>query len=727
MRKQKVNLGGERLGSGDMMNVTLSSAQTSHHNLSRIWRSSMTNGTLVPFLTEVILPGDRMKCHLEAKVRTQPTIGPLFGFFEVKAELFKVPMRYYMAPLHNNFVDVGEEMDNVKIPQMRLRFQESLYPSEDMRLTDAATAHTAQVAQDSLMAYMGVRAVGTPVPGDTGGIVRDFSAIPMLAMADIYKQYYANTQTKLGAIMSQQTETDAGIAIQSVYVVDAVGNLLNSLGPQWWGEPQEADYHRFYAGERMQILAIGEFDNIGTFSMLLSGGTRKVGYEAIPVWGVGVNQEDWDAYGIEKVNIIGLNSIQVVFKSQSDFDFYTNDTWMATWQTGTGVTGSPGFAWDLTEEVRGKSAFGTFDLKNIDDMRMAILKYGDTPGAQIVNEIAEGRVSPYSEMWGHRVDASGVVRGNYQNRLNGLFVRAHKSDRFQTWLNTSWIDGPTGVTATSAIDVSGGILTMDELNLAKRVYELLNRTIAAGNTYAAWLKARWNVEKLTQVEQAIYLGGMSGMIGFDEVVSTAEAGPDTQPTMVSPLGSLAGRGVANGLRGESTIQISEDEEPSFLIGVISIVPMVDYSQGNKWWTRLKSLEELHVPQFDGIGFQDLITDEIVAVSTYVTPGAAPATDTPGEILYTAIGKQPAWIQYQTAVNECYGTFAYQTEAMFMTLARVYQGNTDDGIDDFLPYINPAMYLQAFATANRTDQPFWMQVGVTLHAERLMSATAIPNL
>ena len=47
----------------------------------------------------------------------------------------------------------------------------------------------------------------------------------------------------------------------------------------------------------------------------------------------------------------------------------------------------------------------------------------------------------------------------------------------------------------------------------------------------------------------------------------------------------------------------------------SITPRIDYSQGNKWWTRLENMDDFHKPTLDAIGFQELITEEAAAWNT----------------------------------------------------------------------------------------------------------------
>ena len=67
--------------------------ERSTHNLSRVFRSSSTVGTLVPFMTEIGLNGDKFNIDLNAMIRTIPTIAPLFGTFKLQLDVFEVPIR----------------------------------------------------------------------------------------------------------------------------------------------------------------------------------------------------------------------------------------------------------------------------------------------------------------------------------------------------------------------------------------------------------------------------------------------------------------------------------------------------------------------------------------------------------------------------------------------------------------------------------------------------------
>ena len=135
-----VQLGGDRLGSGNKMKVQMRNYERSTHNLSYIWRSTMAAGTLVPFMKKVALPGDNWDINLNADVKTLPTIGPLFGSFKFQADIFICPMRLYNAQLHMNKIGVGMDIKKVKFPLIQVT---SIEPA-------ATNAYGKQLSQSSL-------------------------------------------------------------------------------------------------------------------------------------------------------------------------------------------------------------------------------------------------------------------------------------------------------------------------------------------------------------------------------------------------------------------------------------------------------------------------------------------------------------------------------------------------------------------------------------------------
>lgn len=298
--------------------------------------------------------------------------------------------------------------------------------------------------------------------------------------------------------------------------------------------------------------------------------------------------------------------------------------------------------------------------------------------------------------------------------MNGLCVKCYLSDMFNNWLNTDWIEGDGGIDEISAITVENAEIKVKDIILANKVYNMLNRIAIADGTYQGWQQAVWGEEVGRYIESPVYIGGMSSEIVFDEVVSTAE----TQTETTNALGSLAGRGISKNQSG-GTIKIRV-EEPSIIMAVCSITPRIDYDACCKFYiTEIDSIYDLHKPELDNIGFQNLPTRQMAGWDGYTSPARN----------YSA-GKQPSWIQYQTAVNTVHGDFADDEKCGWMVFKRDYDYNpsaAEKRIIDLTTYIDPSKYNNPFAYKGIESQNYWVQLAFNVIARRKMSANQIPNL
>ena len=69
--------------------------------------------------------------------------------------------------------------------------------------------------------------------------------------------------------------------------------------------------------------------------------------------------------------------------------------------------------------------------------------------------------------------------------------------------------------------------------------------------------------------------------------------------------------------------------------ICSITPRIDYSQGNQWDTELKTMDDLHKPALDGIGYQDSINSERAWWAGYIKrDDAKKHTYKPGQTIET---------------------------------------------------------------------------------------------
>ena len=677
-----VKLGGERLGSGKKNKYITKTFERSTHNLSYLWRSSMSAGTLVPFMSEVGLPGDTFDISLDCDVKTLPTIGPLFGSYKVQLDVFEVPVRLFQGKLHLNKLELGREMDKVHLPQLNLTHA---YKAGDIYDDNS------QINPSCIFSYLGIRGLGRTKNEQAGNIERKFNAVPYLGYWSIFKNYYANKQEENAYVIhTKNGNTDISTNGQDIEKQNGIDiNIWSSAQTINPGEVKELKL--YYNRET----AIGDIDFYKAQVKYRSGSAplaiQKVSdlFESFEIVGNDNNIYEY----LRCYNFKGLDS-----------DDLENTT---TWQKYNAVQPSTiPYANDTTE-------LEEFPLTNIDEMTMDLLTDVRNTGSYDIDSASR---TPYSLPLKTENGARCMI-----GTQEGLALKTYQSDKFNNWIDTEWIDGTGGVSEVTRVATDAdGAFTIDALSLANKVYKMLNRINMSGGSYNDWINAVYSHDSVKKTENPVYHGSLIKELAFEEVVSTAET--ETSDTDHA-LGTLAGRGRLTG-KHKGGKMVVKCHEPCYVMGIASITPRVDYSQGNKWDTNLKTLDDLHKPDLDQIGFQDLITDEMAWFDTEIdhTDG--------NKIGYSSVGKVPAWLNYMTAVNQTRGNFAEGNKEMFMTLNRRYEATNEsgkEGIKDITTYVDPSKFNHIFADTNLDSQNFWTQISVNNTARRKMSAKVIPNL
>ena len=680
----KKTLGGDRLRSESKMEVYLPNFGRSSHNVGKIIRTSQACGTIVPYWCQIGLDGTTFYIDITTKVKTMPTTGPVFGSFKHQIDVFVIPIRLYIAALHNNALGVGLNMSKVLIPQFIVNTANtSIYENDTNR---------GQVNPSSLLSYLGIKGFGY---SSVNQYVRRFPAIFNLAYWDIFKNYYANKQEENAYVVTGVNHIWKKISVGNgvAWIKEWTDNLstTHSINPT----SQLPMFIKLEFEEKVSPEEVNEIQfltNDPDSPTAKTNKLTKLGDAFV------FERTDPEAMGIKKPdNPKKATNIYVYQIKKAIKIAYNQDI---------------GGEFQLTMPDNQKIKLTAFPLKNIDDERTKILAAPST-AVYTVNNLT----MPYGAATGS-LRLPNYNRTKQYNSSNswfsqaGLAVKTYLSDRFNNWLNTEWIDGTTGgINSITAVDVSDGKLTMDALILQKKIFNMLNRVAITDGTYQAWREATYGIRSATLPESPIFCGGMQSEIAFDEIVSNSA-------TDEEPLGTLAGRGVATMYKSGRGLKI-KCTEPSMIMALGSITPRIDYSQGNKWWTRLQNMDDFHKPTLDAIGFQELIAEEAAAWSTEATGN--------DELIYQSLGKQPSWIEYTTDVNETYGEFAAGMPLAFMCLNRVYEENSDHTIGNASTYIDPTIYNNIFAESRLSSQNFWVQVAFDVTARRVMSAKQIPNL
>lgn len=679
----KKTLGGDRIRSESKMEVYLPNFGRSSHNIGKIIRTSQACGTIVPYWCQIGLDGTTFYIDITTKVKTLPTTGPVFGSFKHQIDVFVIPIRLYIAALHNNALGVGLSMNKVLLPCFGVSTAiASIYENDTNR---------GQVNPSSLLAYLGIRGFGR---SRVNSRIRRFPAIFNLAYWDIFKNYYANKQEENAYVIT---------GVDHSWKKFSIGDGVKLL--KTWTENKSSEYRVAPTAEK-QLYIILEFEEnvspeeVNEIQLLtnIPDSTQKLNELTRLGDSFVFERTDPEALGIREPNNPRKATKVYAYKVKKTFYLAYN----------MGATGENSITMPDNQKIK----LTPFPLKNIDDERTKILAAPSTSAYELNTQ-----KMPYAAAI-KTISLPSHDRGTKYNSTNawysqaGLAVKTYLSDRFNNWLNTEWIDGTTGgINAITAVNVTDGKLTMDALILQKKIFNMLNRVAITDGTYQAWREATYGIRSATLPESPIFCGGMQSEIAFDEIVSNSA-------TDEEPLGTLAGRGIATMYKSGRGLKI-KCTEPSMIMALGSITPRIDYSQGNKWWTRLETMDDFHKPTLDAIGFQELIAEEAAAWSTELEENFTP--------IYQSLGKQPSWIEYTTDVNETYGEFAAGMPLAFMCLNRVYEENKNGTISNASTYIDPTIYNNIFAESRLSSQNFWVQVAFDVTARRVMSAKQIPNL
>lgn len=679
----KVSIGKNTLGGGKKMMTRLNNYNRSTHDKSFVCRTSMAPGVLTPTMKELLLPGDTYPIETRCHILTHPTIGPLFGSFKQQNDFFFCPVRLYNAMLHNNALNIGLNMKQVKFPN--IQFEKGKWDiAQTLKGSNGSLKN--EVNPSSLPAYLGVKSLTRRE--NEGNICTIPNAIPFLAYYDIFKNYYANKQEeKFYAIAGAQAIRAANniSTFNSFYFTS-----FEKIGNSWMNtsfiiqNPNTTPTQ--IPQNNVPGFIIRDNDIIDLNQVYLSGSIT-----ILPVEG-SLSKIDLNTKSIAQ--LIGEGILEEIKKlpTVNNERYFIFKPWENENQTRISVS-IP----DVINMASIGAQYKSYFLEEIDQMRETILQSGKNQ----YNAYDENNF--IQDIFKSQIDYTGDTSVEVPNSIYpmvGLLLKTYQSDINTNWVNTEWIDGETGINAITAIDTSSGSFTLDTLNLAKKVYTMLNRIAVSDGSYNAWIQTVYTSGGLNHIETPLYLGGSSLEIEFQEVINNS--GTEDQP-----LGSLAGRGVATSHKGGNIV--FKADEPGYIMCISSITPRVDYFQGNEWDIYLESIDDIHKPQLDAIGFQDRLYEFV--------NGSCPLQERD-----LSIGKQPAWIEYMTNVNRTYGNFALVENEGWMCLNRVF-----DSIDSYTTYVFPHLYNNIFADTSITSQNFWVQIAFNMKPRRVMSAKVIPNI
>lgn len=225
----------------------------------------------------------------------------------------------------------------------------------------------------------------------------------------------------------------------------------------------------------------------------------------------------------------------------------------------------------------------------------------------------------------------------------------------QDGTGTSFIHAASvpGIANKMAYDPNGsleaGNTTINDLRLAYRLQEWLEKNARGGTRYAELIRSHFNVSPQdSRLQRSEYIVGTKNAIQISEVLNTTG-------TTDAPQGSMAGHGVqyAAGNWGKYFAQ-----EHGYVIGIMSIMPKTAYQQGiPRHFLKYNDPTEVAWPTFANLGEQPVQNREIMA---FYDSGTG-STET--------FGYMPRYMEYKNLHSRVAGEF--RTSLDFWHMGRIF--------------------------------------------------------
>lgn len=205
----------------------------------------------------------------------------------------------------------------------------------------------------------------------------------------------------------------------------------------------------------------------------------------------------------------------------------------------------------------------------------------------------------------------------------------------------------------SLVELATSGISIADLRATNALQRYLEITYRRGLRYKDQILSHFGVDiKADILDMPEFLGGSSTIVDVSQVNQTSSSeGSD-------PLGSYAGQMSAYGESGSIRRYF---DEPGYLIGILSVVPVPTYSQlVPKHFLKIRERLDFYMPEFGHLGYQPIRYDEVCPLQASVQ----------GSSLSTVYGYQRAWYDYLANVDEIHGLF--RTNLSHFVLSRVFK-------------------------------------------------------
>lgn len=294
------------------------------------------------------------------------------------------------------------------------------------------------------------------------------------------------------------------------------------------------------------------------------------------------------------------------------------------------------------------------------------------------------------------LDFSESVHNGVGNEHNAVFAHSSIAAPHQ-WLGDSTGDSSVSNSIRNAlnkgkVNITG---TAKSTFTANKLRELLaysvwqERNALTNGSYNEYIKAHFNVSPNSPDYEPYYLGGVSTVVNFAQVLQNSSSTSD------SPLGTQAGLGQANGADHLFKFRF---KDYGMVMLIMFVTPEIYYTQGvGHEWTDLKA-EKWFVPEDANLGYESILNQEIYPQGTADDEGLF-GYQTRDAYLKSRQNRVSGQLAIPNSVDRLFGSYVQSRE--FDSLPKLslqFVTASPNNIDrSFLAYKNyPAFRIQ-FAT------------------------------
>lgn len=265
----------------------------------------------------------------------------------------------------------------------------------------------------------------------------------------------------------------------------------------------------------------------------------------------------------------------------------------------------------------------------------------------------------------------------------------------------------------SLVDAATTGISIPDLRMVNAYQKFLELNMRKGYSYKQIVEGRFDCQvRYDDLNMPEFIGGFTRDVNMNRVVQSVERNATEdypEGSYANALGSLAGDAflAADG----PAISCFCDEE-SIIMGIISIVPVPNYSQLLPKHFLYRDLLDHFQPEFNNLGFQPVTYKEVCPIQAFNA----------GDNLDDVFGYQRPWYEYVQKTDKVHGLFRTQLRNFLMnrvfdvkpTLTKSFLLVDDEQLND------------VFAVTDTTDKiigQIWLDCSVKLPINRV----AIPRL